>query len=153
MTLEEFYGYLLTHEQHLEQLHSIIIDALHPTANARTNNPNNNVSHGRCQRSNNGYSTNSSHSSSESRGRSRGKGSSHGVLGPPPSSRSRPTCQVCHNIGHSALDCYHRYDHAYQSSSNNQITSLVYVGNGQGLKIYHRSSSSLPYQQSKFFFQ
>ena len=50
MTLEEFYGYLLTHEQHLEQLHSIITDALHPTANARTNNPNNNVSHGWGQR-------------------------------------------------------------------------------------------------------
>uniref|UniRef100_A0A7N2KTD8 Major facilitator superfamily (MFS) profile domain-containing protein n=1 Tax=Quercus lobata TaxID=97700 RepID=A0A7N2KTD8_QUELO len=83
------------------------------------------------KRSNNGYSMNSSHSSSESKGRSRGKGSGHGVLGPPPSTRSRPTCQVCHNIGHSALDCYHHYDHAYQSSSTNQIASLVYVGNGQ----------------------
>lgn len=62
MTLEEFYGYLLTHEQCLEQLHSIITDASYPTANAGTNNLNNNVSHGRGQRSNNGYSTNSSHS-------------------------------------------------------------------------------------------
>ena len=34
---------------------------------------------------------------------------------------SRPTCQVCHKVGHNALDCYHQYDHAYQSTAGNQM--------------------------------
>lgn len=44
----------------------------------------------------------------------------HGVLGSGPSSPSpspqsnRPVCQICHKIGHFAIDCYHRMDHAYQ---------------------------------------
>lgn len=27
---------------------------------------------------------------------------------------SKPTCQVCQKIGHVALQCYHRFDQAYQ---------------------------------------
>ena len=26
----------------------------------------------------------------------------------------RPTCQICGNLGHLAIDCYHRMDYAYQ---------------------------------------
>lgn len=29
---------------------------------------------------------------------------------------NRPMCQVCHKMGHTALDCHHRFNHSYQSS-------------------------------------
>jgi hypothetical protein len=32
---------------------------------------------------------------------------------------SRPTCQVCGKMGHTALTCYHRFDQAYQSAGPN----------------------------------
>jgi hypothetical protein len=35
------------------------------------------------------------------------------------SSRSRPTCQVCGKLGHSAFICYNRFNQAYQASGPN----------------------------------
>jgi hypothetical protein len=32
----------------------------------------------------------------------------------PTFSSSRPTCQICGKLSHSALDCFHRMDHSYQ---------------------------------------
>jgi transposase InsO family protein len=31
-----------------------------------------------------------------------------------PSPNSRPTCQICHKLGHTAIDCYQRMNYAYQ---------------------------------------
>lgn len=28
--------------------------------------------------------------------------------------RPRPTCQVCGKVGHTAIKCYHHFDHSYQ---------------------------------------
>lgn len=30
------------------------------------------------------------------------------------SSSNKPTCQVCHQFGHTVAKCYHRFNHAYQ---------------------------------------
>jgi hypothetical protein len=43
------------------------------------------------------------------------------LLVPAPPTTSCPTCQVCHKVGHNALDCYHWYDHAYQGPAGNQM--------------------------------
>jgi hypothetical protein len=32
----------------------------------------------------------------------------------PTFSSSRPACQICGKLSHSALDCFHRMDHSYQ---------------------------------------
>ena len=41
--------------------------------------------------------------------------------GPP-----RTACQICNRVGHSAIDCYHRMDHAYQGS-HPQISLLLWL--------------------------
>ena len=39
---------------------------------------------------------------------------------------SRPTCQIYGKNGHSALDCYHRMDFAYQGRhAPTKLTSMV----------------------------
>jgi hypothetical protein len=51
-----------------------------------------------------------------------GSKNSSGLLSPPknnPTMGSRPTCQVCGKMGHTALTCYHRFDQAYQSAGSN----------------------------------
>ena len=32
----------------------------------------------------------------------------------PPLSSNRPVCQICGKIGHTAIDCFHRFDYSYQ---------------------------------------
>lgn len=62
----------------------------------------------------------------QSRGRGRGHQGGHRVSQPPssnkptnnvgPSSNRGPpqdNCQICNRVGHVAIDCYHRMDHAY----------------------------------------
>uniref|UniRef100_A0A2N9HPA2 Retrovirus-related Pol polyprotein from transposon TNT 1-94-like beta-barrel domain-containing protein n=1 Tax=Fagus sylvatica TaxID=28930 RepID=A0A2N9HPA2_FAGSY len=110
MSLDELYGHLLTHEQLLTQLHPLT-DVAAPLVNTVTTTPSN---------SNKGGCGNRSHNVSQG-GRSRGQGRGRGVLGPAPPTNSRPTCQVCHKVGHNAFACYHWYDHAYQSTASNQM--------------------------------
>ena len=111
MSLDELYGHLLTHEQCLTQLHPLPNGAA-PLVNTITTTPSNSNKGGRGNRSHN-----FSHGGRSNGGRSRGRG----VLGLAPPTTSRPTCQVCHKVGHNALDCYHRYDHAYQGPTVNQM--------------------------------
>jgi hypothetical protein len=115
MSLDELYGHLLTHEQRLTQLHPLP-DVAAPSVNIVTTTPSNFNKGGRGNRSHN-----FSHGGRGNGGRSRGRGRGPGVLGHAPTPTSRPTCQVCHKVGHNALDCYHRYDHAYQGPAGNQM--------------------------------
>uniref|UniRef100_A0A2N9GFK8 Retrotransposon gag domain-containing protein n=1 Tax=Fagus sylvatica TaxID=28930 RepID=A0A2N9GFK8_FAGSY len=115
MSLDELYGHLLTHEQRLTQLHPLP-DVAAPSVNTITTTPSNSNKGGRGNRSHN-----FSHGGRGNGGRSHGRGRGCGVLGPAPPTTSRPTCQVCHKVGHNALDCYHRYDHAYQGPAGNQM--------------------------------
>uniref|UniRef100_A0A2N9FW36 Retrotransposon Copia-like N-terminal domain-containing protein n=1 Tax=Fagus sylvatica TaxID=28930 RepID=A0A2N9FW36_FAGSY len=87
-----------------------------PLVNTITTTPSNSNKGGRGNRSHN-----FSHGGRGNGGRSRGRGRGCGVLGPAPPTTSRPTCQVCHKVGHNAFDCYHRYDHAYQGPAGNQM--------------------------------
>lgn len=40
-----------------------------------------------------------------------------------PLPHSKPTCQVCGKVGHVALKCNHRFDHAYQSDPSRSLTA------------------------------
>lgn len=52
------------------------------------------------------------------RGNGRGRGRDQQGTSRKPTNNNggtRPMCQVCDKIGHSALKCYHRYDQSYQA--------------------------------------
>ncbi|KAJ0983603.1 hypothetical protein J5N97_011858 [Dioscorea zingiberensis] len=38
---------------------------------------------------------------------------------------SRPNCQVCGKAGHTALKCYHRFDHSYQAEESANFAGLT----------------------------
>ena len=63
-------------------------------------------------------------SNSNNRGRGRGN---RGRGGPPPnySSNTRPQCQVCGKNGHTAIQCYYRFDHAYQGTPPNMAAYVA----------------------------
>ncbi|KAF5460168.1 hypothetical protein F2P56_020055 [Juglans regia] len=42
---------------------------------------------------------------------------------PPPLPHSKPTCQVCGKVGHSAIKCFYRFDYAYQSDPPRNLTA------------------------------
>ena len=121
LTMDDLLGHLLAHETRLE--HHSKSDSLFPTANVAarsTHQHRGRGGHRGFSRSNNNF---------RSRGRSHnpqfsasGSSNSSGLLSPPkniPTMGSRPTCQVCGKLGHTALTCYHRFDQAYQSAGPN----------------------------------
>lgn len=60
------------------------------------------------------------------RGRGRGRERQEGQrLVPNNASSPRPVCQVCNKPGHTALRCYHRYDHSYQVDDNRASVNLA----------------------------
>ncbi|KAJ8614187.1 hypothetical protein MRB53_036663 [Persea americana] len=50
-----------------------------------------------------------------------------GLLGPGPASSPAVACQVCGKPGHSALDCYHRFNQAYQSEPPTQAFAAMSI--------------------------
>ncbi|OMO72876.1 hypothetical protein COLO4_27419 [Corchorus olitorius] len=61
-------------------------------------------------------------------GRGRGRGRSNPSFNTNTSNgnvTNRPQCQVCSKFGHSALDCFHRFDHGYQSSQTTNSSALM----------------------------
>jgi hypothetical protein len=43
---------------------------------------------------------------------------------------SRPTCQTCYKNGHTALDCYHRMDFAFQGKhSPTKLAAMAFSSN------------------------
>lgn len=61
------------------------------------------------------YTRNSNPNKSHSRVYECGSGKTNSTL-----DRNRPTCQVYNQLRHIALQCYHRFDHAYQADQSNQ---------------------------------
>ena len=173
ITIDDLYGYLLTHEQGLEHFHSAG-DPSVLTANVAQRN-NSNI--GKYQRN---YSPHSGESFGHSSGRGRGRGSQSFFQ----HSSNRPVCQICNRVSHVASKCYNRFDHSYQcepinpaaflttqnsqpdlnwypnTGSTNHLTNdlsnlkmrakeyhgtdQIKVGNGQGLDILHTGLAQLP---------
>lgn len=65
---------------------------------------------------NGGHGSNNNNSRSRGRGSRGGQGRGNG---------SRPACLVCGKQGHIAINCYHRFDRAYQSPQANQIAAMI----------------------------
>jgi hypothetical protein len=60
-------------------------------------------------------------------------------LAPPrysPHMSSRPICQVCGKMGHSAITCYHRFDQAYQAASPNLTAYTAASSHSRDLNWY-----------------
>uniref|UniRef100_A0A2N9FB01 Retrotransposon Copia-like N-terminal domain-containing protein n=1 Tax=Fagus sylvatica TaxID=28930 RepID=A0A2N9FB01_FAGSY len=102
VTLDELYGDFLSHELRLAQ-HQPSVDLSLASANFTNRSSSNRGGRGGRSphpptSSNSGRSFNSNQHR-QYRGRGRGRG--------PSNNTSRPTCQVCHKLGHTALTCYH----------------------------------------------
>jgi hypothetical protein len=128
LSMNNLFGHLLAHEARIAQHHQM--DSLFPTANIATRSSN----------SHRGRSRTFPRSSSQafrSRGRAHQLHAARSQSGPTghhsnirpnnsmgsprfsPHVGSRPICQVCGKMGHSALNCYHRFDQAYQAAGPN----------------------------------
>uniref|UniRef100_A0A2N9F1H2 Reverse transcriptase Ty1/copia-type domain-containing protein n=1 Tax=Fagus sylvatica TaxID=28930 RepID=A0A2N9F1H2_FAGSY len=107
--LDDLYGHLHTHELRLEQ-QAIVPDLGLPTANLTTKSSFQNQPH--CSFPN-------FHSRGNNGGRGRGKGHfSHGRGNNGSysnTSTSRPFCQICLKVGHTAPTCWHRFEQNYQA--------------------------------------
>jgi hypothetical protein len=112
ITIDDLYGYLLTHEQRLQHFHSVG-DVSVLTANVAQRN---NSNAGKYQR-------NFSLHSGQSFGRVRGRGRARGSHSPFQHSSNRPVCQICNRIGHVASKCYNWFDHSYQPNPAAYLTT------------------------------
>lgn len=122
LTVDELYGHLLAHESRLEQ-HALPTTESFPSAHLASKQSRGRGTYAGPRR---GFTNSSAaRQPSYSRGhRGRGRG------GRPPSSPFsaslqhdgtgpvRPTCQVCNKIGHTALHCYNRFNHAYHGEQS-----------------------------------
>jgi hypothetical protein len=129
LSIDTLFGHLLAHESRIAKRHQD--DNSFPTTNIAARSPN--LHRGR---DNHRTFQRSSGQGQRSRGRasqfhassSRGQGgpsssssfhyrpnNSMGPYRPSPHMGSRPTCQVCGKMGHSALTCYNRFNQAYQA--------------------------------------
>lgn len=100
LSIDELYGHLLAHQMRLDQQTSAL-DLPPATANFtnRSFTP-----RGR------GYRGHGGHPFNRGRGyfpNNRGRGS---YFSPDAATNSRPTCQMCGKLGHTAFRCYHRQD-------------------------------------------
>jgi hypothetical protein len=120
VTLDEFYGDFLSHELRLAQ-HQPSVDL--SLANANFANRSYSNRGGRGGRSSNppapsnygrGFPSNQQR---QHRGRGRGRGTYN--------NSSRPVCQFCTKLGHSALTCYHRFDNSYTVESPSNMQALL----------------------------
>ncbi|KAG7990343.1 hypothetical protein I3843_02G021800 [Carya illinoinensis] len=73
---------------------------------------------------------------------SRGRGRGYRGRGGPSSSNSRPSCQVCGKTGHTAIQCYHRFDQAYQGNPPNMAAYLTSQQPTQDLSWYPDTGST-----------
>ena len=119
MTLEDMFKNLLVFELRLEQ-QQIAIDTSVGLVNVAPKND---------YRSRGGkypqrqcFPPNQSHGSNN-RGRARGNRG----RGPPTnySSNLKPQCQVCGTTGHTVIQCYCRFDHAYQGTLSNMVAYMT----------------------------
>jgi uncharacterized membrane protein YgcG len=125
MPIDELFGHLLTHELRLEQ-QATVPDLSIPMANlaAKTFNS---TPQGRPHQ----YSSNRGSNGSRGRGRnnysrSRSNGGSSSSF-PNSNNGSRPPCQICFKVGHTASACWHRFEQQYQAPMASQSASQAFV--------------------------
>ena len=146
MTFEEFQCELLNHEillnNHLPQQQPLTESGNFALYNQKPRPSNNNYHKGKAvSYSKNSYQPRNAYQPNHSRGYPRNNyqsnlrrpGGNHfssqskSVLGALPTSfLHRPSCQICGEPGHLALDCYHRMDYSYQRKNPpSQFATMV----------------------------
>ncbi|KAF5468437.1 hypothetical protein F2P56_012587 [Juglans regia] len=115
---EELYSLLLTYESRLSH-NNHLPSSFNPSANISTTFPN---------RGRDAYRGNN-RGNYRGRGRGRHNPPSHMPSTNSPSHvsftlpHSKPTCQLCGKVGHVVLNCYHRFNRAYQSDPPRSLTA------------------------------
>ena len=117
MSLDDLYGHMLSHELRLAQ-NQPTVDLSNVSANFTKNSYS--TRGGRGGRHPSTYSSNRGGRSSFNPNRGRGRGRNNSSYNP-----NRPVCQVCHKPGHTALQCYHRFDNSYTVESNPPMQALL----------------------------
>uniref|UniRef100_A0A2N9G312 eRF1 domain-containing protein n=1 Tax=Fagus sylvatica TaxID=28930 RepID=A0A2N9G312_FAGSY len=115
--LEDIYGHLLSHELRLSH-NQPSVDLSNASANF-VNKGTSNHSGRSGGRSSSNFSSNRGRSNwNNQRGRGRGRPNFSNTS-------NRPVCQVCHKIGHVALQCYHRFNNTYTMDNTPQMQALL----------------------------
>jgi hypothetical protein len=119
MTLEDMFKNLLVFELRLEQ-QQIAIDTSVGLVNVTPRNDYRSRGGKYPQRQR--FPLNQSHGSNNRR---RGRGNRG--RGPPPnySSNLKPQCQVCGTTSHTVIQCYCKFDHAYQGTLFNMVAYMT----------------------------
>uniref|UniRef100_A0A2N9H904 Reverse transcriptase Ty1/copia-type domain-containing protein n=1 Tax=Fagus sylvatica TaxID=28930 RepID=A0A2N9H904_FAGSY len=113
IALEDLYGHLLSHELRLSH-NQPSVDLSTATANFVHKNSSNRGGRGGSHSTN--FSPNRGRNTFQpQRGRGRGRSNFS----------NRPLCQVCNKPGHTALQCYHRFDNTYQYANSPQMQALL----------------------------
>ncbi|KAF3652867.1 putative long chain base biosynthesis protein 1-like [Capsicum annuum] len=115
ISLADLRGLLLSQEYRLEQMTRI--EQGLSQANLSTRQSNNTKNDNFFKKLTN-VNNNQAYGGRSRRGRGRGRGRNI-------NSSNQNQCQVCHKFGHSALVCYHRFDHAYQASFKSRMAALI----------------------------
>jgi hypothetical protein len=117
MSLDDLYGHMLSHELRLAQ-NQPTVDLSNVSANFT--NKSYSTRGGRGGHHPSTYSSNRGGRSSFNPNRGRGRGRNNSSY-----NSNRPVCQVCHKPGHTALQCYHRFDNSYTVESNPPMQALL----------------------------
>uniref|UniRef100_A0A2N9I7A2 Uncharacterized protein n=1 Tax=Fagus sylvatica TaxID=28930 RepID=A0A2N9I7A2_FAGSY len=117
MSLDDLYGHMLSHELRLAQ-HQPTIDLSNVSANFT--NKSSSTCGGRGGRHPSTFSSNRGGRSNFNPNRGRGRGQHSYSY-----NYNRPVCQVCQKPGHTALQCYHRFDNSYTVESTPPMQALL----------------------------
>ena len=117
MSLDDLYGHMLSHELRLAQ-NQPTVDLSNVSANFTKNSYS--TRGGRGGRHPSTYSSNRGGRSSFNPNRGRGRGRQNSSY-----NSNRPVCQVYHKPGHTALQCYHRFDNSYTVESTPTMQVLL----------------------------
>jgi hypothetical protein len=115
--LEDIYGHLLSHELRLSH-NQPSVDLSNASANFVNKGTSNQSGRGGGRSSSNFHSNRGRSNWNNQRGRGRGRSNFSNTS-------NRPVCQVCHKIGHVALQCYHRFNNSYTMDNTPQMQALL----------------------------
>ncbi|KAL5773722.1 hypothetical protein ACOSP7_013363 [Xanthoceras sorbifolium] len=146
MSLHEAQYMLMTHEQRIEHLNVVNqIDTSTPSVNfaaASGGGRGNGTSRGGFP---NGGRENGNYNNRGKRGKSRWNNS------------SKPTCQICSRVGHSAQQCYNRYDRVNPSPQHSQSSGghpgSNFGGNYNAMQVHAFGGNGAPGQFNNQLFQ
>lgn len=111
ISLSNLQGLLLSYEYHLEQMISLEQGLGQVNLSAKqSNNPKND------NNKPTSFNNNQVYGGRSRRGQGRGRNTN---------SSNQNQCQVCNKFGHSTLNCYHHFDHAYQVLSKSHMAVVI----------------------------